>query len=75
MVGVDAVDRKRCGLHVRAFEWFDVIAKSFASRERTVFLRVDEDGGYFQQRIGLAIEATGFNIDGNRKKTAKPFSD
>ena len=39
--------------------------------EQPVAVEIDEYGGDFQQRIGLAIEAAGFHVDNNGKKTAE----
>jgi hypothetical protein len=71
MMGVNAVDRQRGGFHIRAGEGRHVKAVSLAARQAAVGAHFHQHGGNFQQRIGLGIEAAGFDIHHHGQKAAK----
>ena len=71
VVRIDAVDRERCRLEVRARERHDVIAHGLAAREGAVAAHLDQDRGDFQQRIRLRVETARFDVDDDGEKAAK----
>ncbi len=62
------VTAMRCGLHIGARKRNDVVAMSLAARQRAVAAHLDEHRGYFQQRVGLRVEAAGLNVDDHRQE-------
>lgn len=71
VIRVYAVDRQGCRLHVGAFKRLDMIANGLSPQECAVLLGIDQDSGNFEQRVSLAIEATGFHVDDDGQETAE----
>ena len=71
MKRIDAVHRERSGFEVRAFERPHMIGVRFAALQASVRAELDHDRGDFQQRIGGAIEAAGFDVDDHRQELAE----
>src|SRR3569623_1797644 len=67
VIGVDTRKGKRGWSEAGARERQHVTRKGFVAMEATVLVQAERDGGNFQQRIGLRIEAARLHIDGDRQ--------
>jgi hypothetical protein len=48
-----------------------VVTNRFAAREYAAIAEINENGGYFQLGISLAVESARFYIDDDGEETAK----
>lgn len=75
MVRIDAVDGKRRWFKICALKGLYVETKRFATEQGPIFLRIKHDSSDFKERVSSAVKSTGFNIDNDRQKAAKPVRD
>jgi hypothetical protein len=71
MIGIDAVDRERCRVHVGALERLDVIPKRLVSAQLAVVVELQQHGGDLQQCVRAGIEAAGFDVHYDGQEAAE----
>lgn len=59
---IDAVKRQRFRLQVGALERLHVEVQGLVPLQPAIFIHFQRHGGDLQQRIGIGVEAGGFNI-------------
>lgn len=75
VIGVNAGKIQRRLLNVGALKGSHMVVYLLAGFQIAVFIHVQDDGGNFQQSVGLVIETAGFHIDHHGEVATKALGE